>query len=158
MKTLQFAPHNLPKPTCPDIYILKEGEDYDYNKPYAIDNGFNEWLYNFPATDLECKYLTKTTGILHRLPTDEEFTELLKTKTDMPNVVFAGFCHGGSCFGRGYSGYYWSSSVYTPSPTSSWSRFLTYTCAAVVRDNDAQTYASSARTVIEIQEWKDIEL
>lgn len=80
-----------------------------------------------------------------RLPTDEEFDELLKTKSDMPNVTYAGNCNGGSCNYRGYNANYWSSSVYAPSPTNAWRRNLNYSFASVSRTNNAQAVAFSVR-------------
>ena len=88
----------------------------------------------------ECEYLGK------RMPTDEEFYEILKTKDDMPNIVYAGYCSsGGSCNSRGYNAFYWSSSVYAPSPTNSWYRYLSYSYAAVYRNYNAQAYVFSVR-------------
>jgi hypothetical protein len=135
---LQFEDHDLWKPTCPDIYIKKEWEEYDW--PCAINNLYGEWLYNWKWAMMEAEFLWKI------IPTDEEFDELLKTKYDMPNVVFAGYCSsGGSCDNRGSGAVYWSSTVYAPSPTVSWSRGLGYSYASVGRNTNAQTFDFSVR-------------
>ena len=52
---------------------------------------------------------------------------------------------GGSCNYRGLNAFYWSSSVYAPSPTSSWRRNLNYSNASVNRNNNAQTNDFSVR-------------
>ena len=135
LKTLQLEAHDLGRPTCPDVYIKKEWEEYDW--PCVIDNGYWEWLYNWEWAMKESEYLGK------RMPTDEEFSEILKTKSDMPNIVYAGFCSSGSsCNYRGVTALYWSS---TKSSASAWRRYFFYSVDSVYRFTDAQSYAFSVR-------------
>ena len=135
MKTLQLEAHDLGRPTCPDVYIKKEWEEYDW--PCAIDNGHWEWLYNWEWAMKECEYLGK------RMPTDAEFSKILKTKDDMLNIAYAGYCSSwSSCNYRGYSAYYWSS---TKSSASAWRRYFYCSYDSVDRYTNAQSYAFSVR-------------
>lgn len=114
-------------------------KEYLYSKDFPELTG--EQLFNWEAAIRETKKAGK------RMPTDEEFTLLLNNKSDMKNVIYAGVCSsgGGSCVIRGDNAYYWSSTVYAPSPTNSWYRYLNYSGASVNRYNAAQTYDFSVR-------------
>ena len=75
-----------------------------------------EQLFTWDAMMRETKKVGK------RVPTDEELDELLKEKSDMPNLAIAGYRDtDGSFYGLGTSAYFWSSSQ---SGTSAWYRSL----------------------------------
>ena len=58
-----------------------------------------------------------------RVPTDEELTEILKTKEDMPNALLAGYRNvSGGFYSSGSGAYVWSSSQ--SSSTNAWRRGL----------------------------------
>ena len=131
---------DLGKPTNPKIRIISEWEIMkNYYKPYAIQNKDWHWLYNFKAAKLEAKFLWK------KLPTDRQWSKLAKTKNDIPNIVYAGYCYGGSCKGLGYDVYYWSSSVVLASPTYNWARRSHYALPSVNRFADDKENAFSVR-------------
>jgi uncharacterized protein (TIGR02145 family) len=95
------------------------------------------------STGFECT--TNTTDTTNGLGWTSTNPNSLKNKLGLP---LAGHCSsGGSCGDRGYTANYWSSSVYTTSPTSSWRRNLNYSNASVGRNNNAQTYVFSVRCV-----------
>ena len=57
-----------------------------------------------------------------RIPSDQEFDKLLKTKNDMPNLVFAGYRNpSGSFRNLSSAGYFWSS---VQSGSTAWRRLL----------------------------------
>lgn len=111
--------------------------EYLYTEDYPELTG--EQLFNWEAAMRETKKVGK------RIPTDEEFKSF--KKEDFWKVLYVGYCSSGgsSCNSRGYYAYYWSSTVYSPSPTYSWSRYLYYSFASVSRYNDGQTYVFSVR-------------
>jgi len=78
-----------------------------------------------------------------RMPTDSEFTELLKTKEDMPNLVFSGYRSTyDAFFGSGTHTYFWSSSV---SGADAWSRRLSSSRSTFLRYPYDQAYGFSVR-------------
>lgn len=102
----------------------------------------------FESEDGKFQYFTwpaamrETAKAGKRMPTDEEFSQLVKTKSDFPNLALAGYCLGGSCSNRGYNASYWSS---TESGTSAWRRTFCYGYASVNRGTLAQTSSFSVR-------------
>ncbi len=106
----------------------KEGE-YLVNKTKDIweltDEGYEgEQLFTWSEAMRETKKAKK------RMPTDKEFTKLLKTKKDMPNLVYAGYGYGGSWDLLGSAGHFWSSSQ---NVVSAWYRYLNLSGAQVYR-------------------------
>jgi len=78
-----------------------------------------------------------------RMPTDEEFSELLKTKEDMPNLVFTGYRSTNTLFYYlGTHSYFWSSSV---SGSNAWHRHLYSSLSTVSRYPLNQAYGFSVR-------------
>ncbi|MFH1759210.1 MAG: FISUMP domain-containing protein, partial [Patescibacteria group bacterium] len=96
-----------------------------------------EQLFTWQAAMRETKKAGK------RMPTDEEFTELLKTKSDMPNIVLAGHrSTNGSFFNQGTCAYFWSS---TESSTDAWFWLLSSSAATVSRSARSQASGFSIR-------------
>lgn len=86
---------------------------------------------------------TKKAG--KRMPTDEEFSLLLKNKEDMKNLVFAGYrLPDGSFANRITSALFWSSSQ---SGADAWFRNLASSYAAVVRYTGSKEYGFSVRCI-----------
>lgn len=84
-----------------------------------------EQLFTWDAAMRETKKAGK------RIPTYKEFSKLLKTKDDMPNLNFTGYRDtDGSFYALGANAYFWSSSQ---SGTSAWYRYLLSGCATVIR-------------------------
>ena len=80
-----------------------------------------------------------------RLPTDEEFDELLRTKADMPNLVLAGYRYTDGSFGLvGSGGYFWSS---LESGCNAWRRNLFSSEEGVYRDANGKMHGFSVRCV-----------
>ena len=82
-----------------------------------------------------------------RMPTDSEFTELLKTKEDMPNLVFSGHRSTNGAFyssGARTHTYFWSSSV---SGADAWGRDLYSSGSAVYRGPYDQADGFSVRCI-----------
>ena len=78
-----------------------------------------------------------------RMPTDSEFTELLKTKEDMPNLVFSGYRNtDGAFYNSGTDTYFWSSSV---SGANAWKRYLHSSISTVFRSPYDQAGGFSVR-------------
>lgn len=137
---MQLEEFDLGQPTNPKIRIISEWEDINnYYKPYAIQNKDWHWLYNFKAAKLEAKFIWK------KIPTDRQWSKLAKTKDDIHNIVYAGYCSRGLCYNRGDDALYWSSSVYSPSPTDGWYRYLNYAYPSVYRYVYGQSRAFSVR-------------
>jgi uncharacterized protein (TIGR02145 family) len=97
-----------------------------------------EQLFDFFAIEREMKKSGK------RIPTDEEWSELLKTKSDMPNLVFAGYRRPDDSFAyRATHAYFWASSqVYG---TTAWYPSLYSTNATVNRHPFSKLYGFSVR-------------
>lgn len=117
--------------------------------------------YHVP-TQAEWDALEVALGCTSKLTGDTRGWECTTTTTDTVNglgwtsnnasslhkqlaLPLAGLCSGGTCDNRGSLAYYWSASVYAPSPTTSWSRRLAYTLASVVRNTNTPTSAFSVR-------------
>ncbi len=84
---------------------------------------------------------TKKAG--KRLPTDKEFSLLLKNKEDIKNLIFAGFrSTDGSFNARTTFAVFWSSSQ---SGADAWSRGLSSSHAAVYRSTGSKAHGFSVR-------------
>ncbi len=82
-----------------------------------------------------------------RLPTDEEITEVLKTKEDLENITFPGHRNTDGSFGnQGSHTYIWSSSA---RGSDAWMRILYSGNSTVYRYTDSQSYGFSVRCVKE---------
>jgi hypothetical protein len=108
---LQFEDHNFKVDSTGWKKIVVDDDAYLENDKEDI------WEF----LDGECsgeQLFTQTSALREtkkagkRMPTDEEFNEILKTKDDLPNIVYAGYRHyvGGSFANRGTYSYLWSSS------------------------------------------------
>jgi hypothetical protein len=96
-----------------------------------------EQLFTWDAAMRETKKAGK------RIPTDEEFSILLKTKEDMKNIAFSGYRSAdGSFAGRTTYAGIWSSSQ---SGANAWHRYLNSSYATVVRDTDSKADGFSVR-------------
>jgi hypothetical protein len=120
------------------IYAVNETEDvweYVCNPDHPELRG--EQLFTWDAAMRETEKAGK------RMPTDEEFTELLETKDDMPNPVFASFRNtDGSFLGLGTDADFWSS---VQIDTSAWNRHLSSGNATVLRHAHSKAYGFSVR-------------
>jgi hypothetical protein len=139
--TLEFQEHNFRVNSDGWKKITVDGKSYLENDKKDIweflDENKGEQLFTWDSAIRE----TKKAGL--RMPTDDEFTELLKTKSDMPNVIFTGFRGtGGSFYFGGTSSYFWSS---VGSGGSAWERYLNSGNAGVNRNTDAVAYGFSVR-------------
>lgn len=90
------------------------------------DHNKGQQLFTWDAAMRE----TKKAGL--RIPTDKEFYELVKTKEDIPNLIFTGYRDTtGSFYTRGTYANLWSSSE---SGVSAWYRYLNSAFYTVARD------------------------
>jgi uncharacterized protein (TIGR02145 family) len=80
-----------------------------------------------------------------RVPTEEEFNIILKTKEDFKNNKLAGNRNtdGVTFSNRGYGTYLWSSTAFDA--TNAYNRYLDYDISAVYRGNDNKTNGFSVR-------------
>jgi len=123
--------------------ITVDGKQYLENPEKDIweflDDEFKgEQLFTWKAAMRETEKAGK------RMPTDEEFSELVKTKEDIENIEFTG-CRNtdGTFYYRTSSAGWWSSSsVYGG---SAWERHLGSSLATVGRYADSQFYGFSVR-------------
>ena len=140
---LEFEDHNFKvnsdgweKITVDDeSYLVNEEEDI---WEFSDGEAKGEQLFTWDAMMRETKKVGK------RVPTDEEFDILLKTKEDMPNLVYAG--HRSTSGAFSYLGSYanfWSSSQ--SSSTYAWSRYLHSSESRVNRATDTKTHGFSVR-------------
>ena len=140
---IEFEEHNFKVNSDGWKKITVYGEEYLENPEKDIweilgEEARGEQLYTFESMQRETKKAGKT------VPTDEQFTELLKEKEDMPNLVLAGFGHSNGSFGYlSSSAYLWSSSQH--SSTSAWSRYLNSSSTTVGRYNINKEYGFSVR-------------
>ena len=143
---LQLEPHNFKVNSKGWKKITVDGKKYLENKTkdiWEINDGEckGEQLFTWKAAMRETKKAGK------KIPTDKQFSELLKTKEDMPNVVFPGYRDPDGSFGS--LGDYesdWSSSV---SGGNAWIRYLNVDYATVYRDTIYQSYGFSVRCLKE---------
>lgn len=98
-------------------------------------------LFTWDAATRETKKAGK------RMPTDDEFTELLKTKKDMSNIVYSNYRYiNGSFSSRGTGAKFWSS---TQSGTTAWARGLYSSSSTVSRDTFSKAGGFSVRCIKE---------
>ena len=82
-----------------------------------------EQLFTWEAAMRETKKAGK------QMPTDEEFKNILRTKKDIENLLFAGHCYTNNCFNnQGTHMFLWTSSE---SGTHAWIRYLYLTNSTV---------------------------
>jgi len=98
-----------------------------------------EQLFTWKSAMRETKRVDK------RIPTDDEFTELLKTTEDMPNLVLSGYRNTNGAFSNsGTYTYFWSSSV---SGANACIRYLNSSYSTVNRHPNDQAYGFSVRCI-----------
>ena len=126
--------------------ITVDGEKYLENPEgdvWEISEGDckGEQLFTWDAAMRETKKAGK------RMPTDEEYLELVKEKDDISNLVFAG-CRltDGSFLNRGPHSDLWSS---TPSGGNAWNRSLYSGYTTVNRFTGAKAFGFSVRCLID---------
>ena len=142
-QSLKFEDHNFRVDSDNWKKITVDGEEYLENPEKDIweilgEEARGEQLFTFQAMQRETKKAGKT------VPTDEQFTELLKEKEDMPNSVFAGFRHSnGPFYYLSSYAHLWSSSQH--SSTSAWRRRLSSYYPSVDRYNYSKEYGFSVR-------------
>ena len=142
-KKLEFEDHNFRVSTEGWEKITVDDESYLVNEEediweFSDGEAKGEQLFTWDAMMRETKKVGK------RVPTDEEFDILLKTKEDMPNLVYAG--HRSTSGAFSYLGSYanfWSSSQ--SSSTYAWSRYLHSSESRVNRATDTKTHGFSVR-------------
>ena len=124
-KPLELEDHNFRVNSDGWKKFTDDGQDYLVNPKEDVwelinhkDSELNgEQLFTWDAAMREVEKAGK------RIPTDEELTEILKTKEDMPNALLAGSRNvTGGFLDSGSNAYVWSSSQY--SSTYAWSRGL----------------------------------
>ena len=143
---LQLEPHNFKVNSKGWKKITQDGKKYLVNEEediWQLADGKckGEQLFTWKAAMRETKKAGK------KIPTDKQFSELLKTKDDMPNVVFPGYRDpDGSFYNLGDNELGWSSSV---SGGDAWRRDLNLYEARVDRDTSNQSYGFSVRCLEE---------
>ena|SRR3990167_2223440 len=145
MKT--FKLHNFRIDSTGWEKIISDGKEYLVNPTDDVweitdEDCKGEQLFTWDAAMRE----TQKAG--ERMPTDEEFSEILKTKKDMPNLVFSGYRNTtGTCSGRGTYTRFWSS---TQSGARAWNHRLNTSNSAVGRNDLSKAYGFSVRCIEEI--------
>ena len=143
---LQLEPHNFKVNSKGWKKITQDGKKYLVNEEediWQLADGEckGEQLFTWKAAMRETKKAGK------KIPTDEQFSELLKTKDDMPNVVFPGYRDVGGSFGSlGLYESVWSSSV---CGGFAWLRYLDLDYATVYRGTNDQSDGFSVRCLEE---------
>ncbi len=123
--------HNFKINSCGWKKITVDGKSYFENPEkdiWEILEGecAGEQLFSWDAAIRETKKAGK------RIPTKKEFTEILKTKEDMSNVIFTGFCFGDGSFCRHTPNMsFWSS---TESDDSAWKQNLYSSDSVITQD------------------------
>ena len=151
MKT--FKPHNFRIDSTGWEKIISDCKEYLVNLTNDVweitnEDCKGEQLFTWDAAMRE----TKKAG--ERMPTDEEFSEILKTKEDMPNLVFPGYRNtAGAYYSRGTQALFWSS---TQNDASAWSRSLNSSCSTVYRDAYSKAYGFSVRCIEKIPQYKKL--
>jgi len=157
-QSLKLEAHNFRVNSDNWKKITVDGGEYLENPEKDIweilnEKARGEQLFTFEAMQRETKKAGKT------VPTDEQFTELLKEKEDMPNLVFAGYRNTDGAFYNfsslkektdgafyhisSYAGF-WSS---LESGSYAWSRTLYSSDSTVYRRAYHKTYGFSVRCV-----------
>jgi len=143
---LQLEPHNFKVNSKGWKKITQDGKKYLENKTkdiWQLADGKckGEQLFTWKAAMRETKKAGK------KIPTDKQFSELLKTKDDMPNVVYPGYRDPDGSFGSlGLYELGWSSSV---SGGYAWVRSLDLGYATVFRHTYNQSGGFSVRCLKE---------
>ena len=142
-KKLEFEDHNFQVNSDGWHKITVNGDAYLENETkdaweFLEGEYSGEQLFTWDAAKRETEKAGK------RMPTDEEFTELLQTKDDMPNVVYAGYrSTDGSFYNQGTNANLWSASE--SSATNGWNRTLSSGHATVLRNGNAKANGFSVR-------------
>jgi hypothetical protein len=124
--------------------ITSNGFSYLENKEKDIWESIDgyragEQLFTWNAAMRETKKAGK------RMPTDKEFSILLKTKEDMKNLVFTGFHNtDGNFYHRDTNAYFWSSSQ---RGANAWNRHLSSSYDTVYRITNSKAYGFSVRCI-----------
>ena len=145
-KPLELEDHNFRVNSDGWQKFTDDGQDYLVNPEGDVwelinheDSELNgEQLFTWDAAMREAKKAGK------RIPTDEELTEILETKEDMPNALLAGY--RGVTGGFNTSGshvYVWLSSQY--SSTTAWRRYLYSGYPTIHRSTYHKDYGFSLR-------------
>lgn len=140
---LEFEQHNFRIDSTNWEKIRVGGEEYLESPEgdvweFVSGECKGEQLFTWHAAMRETKKAGK------RMPTDSEFSKLLKTKSDMQNLVLAGYRDtGGSFYDRTTYADFWSSSQYDAS--YSWRRELNSGYAAVYRYVNSKANGFSVR-------------
>ena len=144
-KQSEFEDHNFRVNSDNWKKIIVDGGEYLENPEKDIweilnEEARGEQLFTFKAMQRETKKAGKT------VPTDEQFTELLKEKEDMPNLVLAGFRNtNGSFHYLSSNGNLWSSSE--SSVSNAWNRYLYSSNTTVYRHAYNKAYGFSVRCI-----------
>jgi len=146
MKTLQLEPHNFRvehakkwkvSPKDKELLVSPSGDIWEI----IGGDEAGEQLFTWDAAIREAKKQKK------RMPTDDEMTELMKTKSDIPNLVLTGYRYtNGTFYSRGVSTLLWSSSE---SGTNAWTRHLYSGYSTTYRDTHNKAYGFSVRCLKE---------
>lgn len=115
------------------------------NKEWDITEFIN-WKYNWEQLFTWEAMMRETQKAGKRVPTDEEFYELLKTKEDIKNLVLSGYRNpdGITFYLRGNYAHLWSSSS---SGSTAYLRYLYWDNAGVHRDLGDKLYGFSVRCI-----------
>ena len=141
-----FEPHNFRVNSNGWKKIIADNEEYLENPEGDIweileGEANGEQLFTWNAAMRETKKAGK------RMPTDEEFSEILKSKADMPNLILAGNrTTAGSFYDRGARADFWSS---TESGANAWYRCLYLSLATVYRATNDKADGFSVRCLKE---------
>jgi len=145
-KPLELEDHNFRVNSDGWKKFTDDGQDYLVNPEEDVwelinhkDSELNgEQLFTWDAAMREVEKAGK------RIPTDEELTEILETKEDMPNALLAGYRSvAGGFIHSGSSAYVWSSSQ--SSSTYAWRRHLGSGYSTINRDPGNRNYGFSLR-------------
>jgi hypothetical protein len=106
----------------------------------SIDSCYTgEQLFTWNAAMRETKKAGK------RMPTDKEFSLLLRNKKDMKNIVFSGYRNtDGSFYYSTTAAYFWSSSR---KGADAWYRNLSSSYATIYRYTHSKAYGFSVRCI-----------
>jgi len=146
---LKVLNQDLDKPQCPQVKLLKEKQPHQECCCYELEYEWEiyyQYDWHWAMKEAEFRWI--------KVLTDKDWTKLeaelweewlieflwLKEPKD-----YKGYCNGGTCSNRESIANYWSSSVFIPSPTYSWRRYMSYSIASVSRGDGVQTYGFSVR-------------
>ena len=144
LRGLQFADHNF-RISNEGWKMIKVGNKSYLTNPekdvWTILGGSGEQLFTWDAMMRETEKADK------RVPTDEEFDILLRTKKNMPNLVFVGYRSACGAFGNfgSSSSFFWTSTPVQSSSTFAWTRLLSSSGSGVLRIQHQKTSGFSVR-------------